>query len=76
MKNSRWMIVFCLLVLAGALSAKQFQIGTAVGIAAFILMMGCCLIPLLSFSCKSSGSCCGQSKMHETGRKEKTKSCH
>ncbi len=76
MKNNRWMIAWCLLVVAGSLYANQWQIGgTAVGVLAVAMMIGCCLGPILFLGRKSSGSCCG-GKKQEVGEKQKAASCH
>ena len=76
MKNNRFMSDLCLLFVAGALYANQWQIGgVATGVLAFALMMGCCLVPMLFVSRKSSGCCCG-GKKQEVGDKQKAASCH
>ncbi len=70
------MVAACLLVVAGVLYANQWQIGgTALGLLAFAMMMGCCLVPMLFLGGKNSGSCCGDKKQ-ETADKQKTASCH
>ena len=69
-------MALCLGVLAVALFASNFQLGgSAAGILAVVLMLGCCLLPHF-LSHKGGGCCGGKDKAANESNAEKKASCH